>query len=497
MAEFVYNQEHTIKGKIIIHADIINVSPVVIGSGREDIADVEIMRLPDNQPYIPASSFAGALQYYFTSWKIAPGSGDDKFSKDGSMFWGSEQKKKEKKDAVNNKAITYQSHILFDDLYTCDSKAKKKIVIRDGVKINAKTNTAENKGKYDYEILEAGVTFHLRAEITIRQGMNETGFMKYVEYIESILHDDQFRIGAQNNTGFGKIKCDNFKAWHFKFGEPVNNRVEWFEYLKRLNQQDIRQNTYYEIIPAFKPINSKIHENPNQPFCIDASFVIKNSLIIGSYGIDSNDPDKSHLKSWNTNINEPDNVLSGKSIRGAIRHRALKILNTLEVAEADKIIRDLFGYVENDKTQKKVEMKGRIRIEESFIKNVAEQTQNRIRIDRFTGGTMKNALFNSKPVWKTGTANNVQINLSIENFKDWEAVLLLHTLKDLWTEDLAIGGEKNIGRGVLTGQNATISVGKKQLILKQIENGELVIDGEVLRSEIKKWEVQFNSLVKI
>ena len=50
--------------------------------------------------------------------------------------------------------------------------------------------------------------------------------------------------------------------------------------------------------------------------------------------------------------------------------------------------------------------------------------------------------------------NNVRI--TIRDSKDYEAGLMLLVLKDLWTGDLAVGGEKNIGRGVLEGFSADI-----------------------------------------
>src|SRR5690606_23595437 len=117
----------------------------------------------------------------------------------------------------------------------------------------------------------------------------------------------------------------------------------------------------------------------------------------------------------------------------------------------------LFGCVDESKKERN-QIKSRLRIEETILRNdeVAPMVQDRIKIDRFTGGTVDGALFNSEPIWTTGD-ENITLCLSIlKDVKPIEKKLLLMLLKDLWMEDLAIGGEKNVGRGLLIGQKASI-----------------------------------------
>jgi len=86
----------------------------------------------------------------------------------------------------------------------------------------------------------------------------------------------------------------------------------------------------------------------------------------------------------------------------------------------------------------------------------------RIKIDRFTGGTIKTALFNTMPLWSNNEQNkSVTINMDVIKYNPWEAGLMLQVLKDLWCEDLPIGGEKNVGRGILKGICAKIFLGNK------------------------------------
>jgi len=82
---------------------------------------------------------------------------------------------------------------------------------------------------------------------------------------------------------------------------------------------------------------------------------------------------------------------------------------------------------------------------------------------------MKGGLFDSLPLWKSGTEDQemVQIKLTIEEYQPWEAGLLLLVLKDLWNGDLAIGGERSIGRGTLQGIKAVISFEGREIILNE------------------------------
>lgn len=397
-----------IKGKIILQATLRNESPLLIGRGGGDAVDIEVMQLPDGKPYIPGSSIAGCLRSFLN--------GEDGY------FWGK-----------TGKGVKHplQSHIRFDDLIPEGFSDTKDIVIRDGVKIDHKTGTAEEGKKYDYQIVEPGLNFPFSAEVTLRDSMQED-LDDFVAGIKAALEHPAFRIGANTNTGFGKLSCEGFQAYHFSFPEHAD---AWFKYL---------DNGTFSITP--KKVEPEKFDQ--RSFSIQATFKLKSSLMIGAYGTGRGDePDKSQLKSRDKF------VLPGKSIRGAIRHRALKIWKLWEKPEDE--FENLFGIV--DETQGK-QKRSHFRIEEFlFEKNsVQAMMQNRIRIDRFTGGVISGELFNSEPVWTTGEEN---IQLTFKILKDAspdEKKLLLLLLKDLWLEDLAIGGEKNVGRGILIGQEAVI-----------------------------------------
>jgi CRISPR/Cas system CSM-associated protein Csm3 (group 7 of RAMP superfamily) len=425
--------KHTVTGKIIIAATFKTVTPFVIGKGKtlSEAADCDVMTNFDGKPYIPASGFAGKLKAFIQSRLPTEKGGLSAY------FWGTEYAPTDKQE--------YQSHIIIEDLLTFDEYAEKKISIRDGVKINYKTGIAEAGAKYDYQVAEPELLFHLKAEITQREGSNFNEIAASINEVHVALKHRDFRIGALTNHGLGVINVIGFKAWHFDFKEKKNT-ADWFNYLTSIQQIKKINKAYFEVMPTgLSPLVTDITGVLNDgAFRIVASFNLKNSIIIGTDGTAATDEDKKHLQSNGKNI------LTGKSIRGALRNRAEKIKNVLNLDA--KILNVLFGEV--DKTNN-IKVKGKLRIEELIVEGSKSFTQNRIKIDRFTGGTMSGALFNSAPVTSDDA---VQLQFTI--LKDAtanEKGLLLLLLKDLWTEDLAIGGEKNIGRGILTGLNATIT----------------------------------------
>ena len=81
--------------------------------------------------------------------------------------------------------------------------------------------------------------------------------------------------------------------------------------------------------------------------------------------------------------------------------------------------------------------------------------QNRVSIDRFTGGARDTALFNEQPVFG-GEDTRLKVNVSLVNPACHEIGLLLLLLKDLWTSDLPLGGESSVGRGRVKGIQADL-----------------------------------------
>jgi CRISPR/Cas system CSM-associated protein Csm3 (group 7 of RAMP superfamily) len=314
-----------------------------------------------------------------------------------------------------------------------------KIVERDGVAIDHETNLGRVGSKFDYELIEPGAKFNLNAEITIRSDFDSDTILQFLYFITQKGRNGEYQQGAFKSSGFGILHWSEIKL--FKFDFKANEGKDWFKYLETKSSTNIYKNNECEL---------KIIKR--ECLTIEGKFSLKNSLIIRSDGDQTNAdikaPDKTHLKN-----DAGVALLTGKSLKGAIRHRALKILNTIGHSNPEGFIDDLFGFV-NEKS-KKAEA-SRIKSFETKVEHADQlQIQPRIKIDRFTGGTIEHALMQSQPIWHKN--ETISLRFEIDNCTEAEAALLLLVMKDLFNEDLPIGGEKAIGRGVLTGKELTVS----------------------------------------
>jgi CRISPR/Cas system CSM-associated protein Csm3 (group 7 of RAMP superfamily) len=455
-----YKTSDKVVGKIILKATLKNTSPLLIGSGKADVADKEIVRLPNGRPYIPASAIAGKLRRLFVTRQTTIKETDKIFQ----QFWG-----------VDTDQKSYQSHIIFDNLTLTDENFYT--TIRDGVKIEHKTNLAKDQAKYDYELLEPGHSFDFSAEITIRQSFTpflieekglgiEVTFKQIAQLILDLLSDKSFRIGAHETSGFGEMECTEANLYAFDFPTDAD---AWFTYVENDKK------------PTPTAIENKIVLTQPQSFSIKATFQIKTTFLTATHGVASSEPDKTQLKRKNKGAVEF--ILSGKALRGAIRHRGLRILRTIGIGEteAKAKINDLFGMVDEQNKQAK---KSRLRIKESEFTQTETMNQTRIKIDRFTGGTISGALQEAQPLAK----GQIELEIEIPNYTDQDAALLMFILKDLWTADLPIGGDKNIGRGVLQGVSGTVTMNNQTLCLEKLGQTDYQIPESFETLSLEAWK---------
>jgi CRISPR/Cas system CSM-associated protein Csm3 (group 7 of RAMP superfamily) len=307
---------------------------------------------------------------------------------------------------------------------------------RDGVAIDHATNTAIAHKKFSYEVMEYGEYFDLNLEITFREIFDPAVFKRLLLTIFNGIQSGHIRLGAKTNKGFGRLTVGADKIHMAELSFANKNHVwQWLS-------GNYRWNKFLD--PKITPYDIR-----RKQFKIDAWFSIRNSLLIKAYSGKPEDPDAVPIKQAGKA------VMPGTSVMGAVRHRAKKILKTLGVASVDEKMRDLFGFVDDEHRESEAR-KGRVLSEETLINNVIAEVQTRIKIDRFTGGTIHGALFEMMPLWQQNHGDAVHLMITLNDYHDWEAALFLFILKDLWAGDLPIGGEKNVGRGVLQGLRAEI-----------------------------------------
>lgn len=401
--------------KIQMSGRLVVQSPLCIGSGQDDgITDSLVLKDKQGKAFIPGTSLAGVLRDIVCSHD----------SNLADLLFG-------------NLSDNRQSMINIDDVLLENSV----YTVRDGVRIDSITNTAEDTGKFDYEVVERGAAGSFSATITIRK--NDIEDKKAVEQLAAALADQLMygiSLGAHTAKGFGEVKGSKIKVATYDFSQP-DSLGAWL--LGEMSQADI-------YAAAAKPLVA------DDDFYAEIDLALKTSLLVGAEpdafdkgsGKDEGKVQKVMLSS------NGDYVIPGTSVKGVIRKQAEHICRVVG-DYGDDFLGSLMGYSKADKAKQR----SRLRTYEVYLrKGVEAVNQSHVRIDRFTGGHIGSGLYTNKPLWqKKADAKTMTMRLAISGCSDAEAGLMLLILKDIWTGQLAFGGDKAGGSGVMQGLKAVIS----------------------------------------
>ncbi|RUS92965.1 RAMP superfamily CRISPR-associated protein [Trichormus variabilis] len=427
--------------RIIIRGLLVLDTPTCLGSGDTDgNIDLQILRDSiEDKALLMGSSIAGALRNYLREYQNS-----DEFLLFGGLRTDEDG---DQSPLIINDAIS--SEIIESEL-------------RDSVKIDSVTRTAADKAKYDLELLQAGTEFPLCFELLIEKGSDESSLLKGLAIALQGLEKGEISLGIKKHRGFGRCKVYEWQVWNFNL-KDASDRIAWLtlDHSWSTDPPCTKSPAINpSIVAAMKEAGLEFPEEweDQREFCkIDATFTLATPLLIRS-GLASSDkaPDVVHLKSRRNEELKP--VLSGTSLAGVLRHRVERIINT--IGKNVNIVEDIFG---SDLSKYKTSgaKASRLIVHESVIKNTTDLVQNRIAIDRFTGGTLHGALFNEQPIFPN-SETYLKLNLELRNPEEHEIGLLLLLLKDLWTGDLPVGGTSSIGRGRLQGNKATITLRREQ-----------------------------------
>ncbi len=461
-----WDKHRRLVARLVITGDLRLESPAAFGSGDSDgLLDMLLLRdAVDNHPLLPGTSIAGALRNYLRQRKHGyradlkkdgNGNADEEDSTE-TLFGGSKG---------NDEGA--QSPLIVDD-----SRAEQHAtIIRDGVRIDPQTRTAQDKKKFDYELLPAGTTFPLRLELLIpAEGVGEEQLLADLTLALDGFTRGEIGMGIRKRRGFGQCKVATWQVVRYDMQSPAG-LVAWLNTGLTPPIDGIGSSTNCTL-PA------STDDDARQQVTLTATFTLASPLLIRStepLGTLDKQPDVIHIRS----NGKP--VIPGTSLAGALRARAQRILNTLGLTE--DILDDLFGH-DMDK-RPTVHTASRLLVAEAEITSAPDYlVQQRVSIDRFTGGSYTTALFTEAPL----TCGEVTLTLTIQGdlkhkCEDCqrELGLLALLLKDLWLGDLTLGGTSSIGRGRLAGKHArlysTLPKCSGEWEFKQV-NGKLDVSGD-------------------
>ena len=393
------------------------------GGDETGIADMCLLRDADGSLFIPAASIAGAARSFLAQQRKPWG----KYLKGDEgqilkrLFGGAGEKD------------TMSALIVADA--TCKNSQTS---IRDGVRVDTQSGSAADGAKFNVEVVERGTEFKLCLECVIRKGDKNNGLEKLFLALLHGFKAGDIRLGARTRRGYGRGKVASWKIRDLRMRNP-KDVMAW------LGGE----------VWSHPPSNLTPHPLPSdrrQHFRLEADFILRTSLLIRSSPSNPKDPDMVHLHS----AGEP--VVPGTSFAGAFRHRASLIATTIGWPE--NAVSEIFGSVheqEAENPQKNL-WASRVWIEEKLVKNVESRWQDRVAIDRFTGGSLQNALFNEKPIFPKESTSHIKLKLTLEEPDDAEIGLLFLTLRDFWHGHAALGGETSNGRGTLQGVKADLQL---------------------------------------
>ncbi|VXD25828.1 conserved hypothetical protein [Planktothrix serta PCC 8927] len=519
----IRKQRHIIR-RIVIRGTLILDTPTCLASGDADSpTDLPLLRDSiSDHALLTGSSIAGALRNYLQEREHGYLT-DEKSDNLATVLFGGTRKDDDGE----------QSNLIIDDVISTQPIQSE---LRDGVKIDSITRTAEDKKKYDLELLQAGTEFSLCFELLIEKDSNETELRKGLAIALSGLQNHEISLGMKKRRGFGRCHVKEWQVWNFDLTD-AGDRTAWLLFDRECtNKQPVITNKITDALGVV--LDEK--EDQRDRFTINATFTLASPLLIRSGQAETGRaPDVVHLKSYRI-INQQikwlfdraiqilgelpseidlwssenwelfffahnllkakvlTSVLSGTSLAGVLRHRAERIAKTLQCSfgqnpKCDKepeIIKSIFGHVENKRSQA-----SRLIVHESTINHTTDLVQTRIAIDRFTGGAYHGALFQEQPIF-ANHKTELKLEIELRNPIEHEIGLLLLLLKDLWTEDLPVGGSSSIGRGRLKGKQATIKWKDSTWEIKQNRDNSLEITPESDKEKLRNYVSELVKYIK-
>ena len=161
------------------------VSPLMLGSGENDITDKDLIRDSSGYPYIPASSISGVLRDEALRQSIQH---VEEYMGDVTV-------------ATNDKKGSQtESRIIFYDAKLIKLDAAV-VSVRDSVALD-EYKTAINGAKFDMEILEPGVSFGTYLEENI---IEDTESDAFGGKLVKIFLDAGLTFGGKTMRGYGEI----------------------------------------------------------------------------------------------------------------------------------------------------------------------------------------------------------------------------------------------------------------------------------------------------
>lgn len=429
MDNFFIKRSRRVVERIVVRGTLITETPTRFGNGDTDgLVDMPLaVDALEGKALLTGASLAGALRNYVRERELGYGE-KDKSSPHSAVtaLFGYQDRDKGAQslliisDALGERPITE---------------------LRDGVGIDPATRTAKDGLKYDLEVMAAGMKFPMQIELLILENSDRARLLSALVTTLQGLESGEIGLGARKRRGYGQCRVENWQVRRYDLTQP-QGLVDYLE-------NNFAGAITGKIETALGA--TVLGQDKRAWLSLEATFALDGSLLIRAGSTDPTAPDMAHLHSSRNGQSVP--VLPGTSVAGALRARVGRIAQTVGL-NPEEVTRAVFGGEIPAAKRQKLRA-SRVWLNESVVERPIQIVQNRVKLDRFTGGAYPTALFSEKPVFARGDTE-VTLRMKLQNPTEAEMGLLLLALKDLWTGDLALGGEASVGRGRLRGKHAKL-----------------------------------------
>lgn len=256
---------YVLSNRYAFHGKLVMQTAFHIGGGRVTLSssDSPVVLTPEGVPFIPGSSFKGALRS--TIEKLVPGfPGDwsscaliqlrdeeaEEMAKEQKVIcptvWDGDIKRKRREhpdqtplilaDARERLCDTCRlfgssfaaSSININDLYISDKMWDGIIQIRDGVAIDRDSEKAKDRLKYDFEVVPASASFDLK--ITL-ENATERDLQLVSVGLSEFMHGFGF-IGGKRSRGLGVCKLEQLHILELDLTEKAERNDRLRDYLR-------------------------------------------------------------------------------------------------------------------------------------------------------------------------------------------------------------------------------------------------------------------------
>lgn len=407
-----------------VKATIVAASPIKLSSGLDQMSDADVMVDAAGTPFIPGTSFAGVMRHYACSLQKQGTLGDDGFV---NRWFGYIKKYVDEGG---------QSLVRVHDAFAASGAT---VSTRDGVRLSA-NKTAIPQGKFDYQVVDAGVEFGLRMEFCYDPQTQKKEAEALLSALLRGICAGEIMVGGKTSRGFGKLDVHDVLVLDLDLS----------------NVEDVRRYIDFDWEKSeFAPYGDKSGEEESaslfeEPVVVNLKVV--SSLMIRDYATVERSGYEQKLVDAQT-LEGPDGcpIVPGTTWAGAFRHHMERILDNsgydVRVGRdgaAKEFLSRVFGNVDGGRG-----IASKIEFGESKLIGSSTINLTRTAIDRFTGGAADEKLFTNRLAFGGTTTLSVRWRKDIDEADKMLLASLVNVcVDDLCDGTLAVGGMTATGLGM-------------------------------------------------